>query len=324
MTPCRSNARIDADQNVEEFIRHCREDLTWPTGRENLAWNASEWPFARWVKVSVGKRKGFDCDELLDARFVEFAKSYFRYKNTDRPTQARRELPALRCLEAALLTATGSGSVQGLSFAVLDEAAAVTRNHFTPQVRYQIGKAIKDIAQFLTDKRLVPMDLSTWKSPLRRPLSGHRTGRGGRAESKRKLPSQAGLDAMAEVFANNPADPQTRFVSSLWTLLMAAPWRSSEVLALHVDAEYEEQDDQGVVSYGLRYYGKKGFEYDVKWIPKVMEPAAREAFRRIKEMTATARALARHLEDTPDRPFLYSDAPTVGVDDEMSLDEKAA
>ena len=29
----------------------------------------------------------------------------------------------------------------------------------------------------------------------------------------------------------------------------------------------------------------KGFEHDIKWVPKVMEPVAREAFRRIRAMT---------------------------------------
>ena len=71
---------------------------------------------------------------------------------------------------------------------------------------------------------------------------------------------------MAEVFSNNPAEPRARFISAVWALLMSAPWRISELLRLHVDAECEGDDEDGIVSYGLRYYGAKGFEYNIKWM----------------------------------------------------------
>ena len=322
--PFRPKAQIDAERNLAEFIRYCREELTWLADHEGFDWNSPTWPRARWAKVNVGKRYHFNSDERLDVEFIDFAKAYVRWKHTEHGTQPAREIQALKCLEAALLMMTGSGSLQGLSGAVLDEAATVARDRFAAATRYHVGRGIRDIARFVTERRLVPVDVSTWKSPLARLPSGTRMGLAGLAESKRKLPSQAGLDAMAEIFANDPADPQARFISAIWVLLMSAPWRISEVLTLHVNAEYEETDDNGIVSYGLRYYGAKGFRHDIKWVPKVMEPVAREAFRRIREMTESARALARHLETRPDVPFLYPDAPQVGVDDKLTLEEKAA
>ena len=324
VTLFRSKAQFDATRNLEGFVRHSREDLTLFADREDFDWSNPEWPSARWAKVSVGKKRRLGDDERLDPAFIDFAKAYFRYKNTDKPTQTKWEIPALKCIEAALLTATGSGSLQGLSFAVLDEAAVVAGGHYSRQARYQVGRNIEDIARFVSEKRLVPVDLSTWRSPISRPSSVRRTGSLGQAEVNQKLPSQAGMNAMAEIFANNPPEPRARFISAVWALLMSAPWRISELLRLHIDAAYEERDDNGVVTYGLRYYGAKGFEHDIKWIPKVMEEVAREAFRRIKALTAPARSLARHLEVHPNRPFRYPDAPDVGIEDELSLDQKAA
>ena len=320
----RPKAHIDAERNLAEFIRYCREELTWLADRNGFSWNSPVWPFARWGKVSVGTRRHFNDDERLDTEFIDFAKAYFRWTVTERGARSREEIQALKCLEAALLTMTGSGSLQGLSWAVLDEAAVVAREHYAEATQYQVGRHLRNIARFVSKRRLVPVDVSTWQSPLARPSSVRRTGEAGRSEDRRKLPSQAGLDTMAEIFANDPADPQARFIGAVWALLMSAPWRISEVLRLHVNAEYEETDDNGSVSYGLRYYGAKGFRHDIKWVPKVMEPVAREAFRRIREMTEPARALARHLETRPDVPFLYPDAPHVGVDDELTLEEKAA
>lgn len=315
---------IDVTRTLAEFIQYCRGQLIKPGEREGFDWNAPVWPGARWAKVTVGKRRHFNNDECLDAAFVDFAKAYFTWKRVERGAKTGWELQGLKCMEAALLTMSGSGSLQGLSWAVLDEAAIVARNHFTEQARYQVGRSLREIARFVTERRLVQVDLSTWKSPLARPSSVSRTGEEGRAESTRKLPSQAGLDAMAEIFANDPVDPQARLISAVWALLMSAPWRISELLTLHAGAEFEELDDNGVVSYGLRYYGVKGFEYDIKWVPKVMEPIAREAFRRIRTMTESARALARHFETKSEVPFLYPDAPAVGVDDELTLEEKSA
>ena len=322
--PFRPKAQIDAERNLAEFIGYCREQLTWLADHQEFDWNAPAWPRARWGKVSVGHRIHFKDDERLDAEFIDFAKAYFRWTHTEHARKATFEIQALKCLEAALLTATGSASLQGLSWAVLDEAAVVARDHFAEGTRYHVGRKIRGIARFVTERRLVPVDVSTWKSPLAQPSSQTRTGPAGRAESERKLPSQAGLDAMAEIFANDSADPPARFVSAVWALLMSAPWRIGEILTLHVNAEYEETDDNGIVSYGLRYYGLKGFEHDIKWVPKVMEPIAREAVRRIREMTESARALARHHETRPDVPFLYPDPPHVGVDDELTLEETAA
>ena len=319
----RSRAEIEAEANLEEFIRYCRDDLTWLADRDGFDWDAAVWPHARWVKVTVGRRRHFSEEEQLDAAFVEFAKAYYRDKNTDRETGAGCELAALKCLEAGLLTVTGSGSVQGMSLAVLDEAAIVVRNHYSAQARYHVGRNIAEIARFVSTRHLVPVDVSTWKSPLARLSSVRRTGDAGQNEIASKMPSQAGLDAMAEIFANDPDDPIARFISAVWALLMAAPWRISEVLRLHVDAEHEEKDDRGVISYGLRYYGSKGFEYDVKWIPKVMEPVAREACRRIRELTESARRLAKHLETDPAAPFLYANAPKASLDDELSVAQKA-
>ena len=318
-----SHAELKAEANLKEFIRYCREDLTWLGDREGFDWDAPVWPMARWVKVKVGKRRHFSEDEQLDAVFAEFAKAYFRHKNTERETGSRWEVPALKCLEAALLTKTGSGSIQGISADVLDEAAIEAGDNYEGS-HYHVGRNIAEIARFVSTRRLVPVDVTMWNSPFKRPSSQRRTGDAGQREIAEKMPSPAGLDAWAEVFANDPDDPIVRFASAVWALLMAAPWRISEVLRLHVDAEHEEEDDQGVISYGLRYYGSKGFEYDVKWISKTMEPVAREACRRIRELTESARRLANHLETDPKVPFLYSDAPKAGLDDELSVTQKAA
>ena len=73
------------------------------------------------------------------------------------------------------------------------------------------------------------------------------------------MPSETALEAMAEIFANDPSEPRVRFASAVWALLMSAPWRISEVLNLHVDAEYESRDDWRVLSLRLPVLRGQGF-----------------------------------------------------------------
>ena len=317
-----SRQRTHVQQSLTEFITACRASPTSSVGQPEFEWDAPEWPGARWAKVAVGKRRRFGDDEALDADFIDFARAYFMTIRIEHGKGAAQAIQALKCVEAALLTVTGSGSLSGLSWPVLDEAAVVARKYFRKNTRYHVGRSIELLAKFVSEKRLVATNVSTWKAPLTRVCSVRRIGADGEAESNRKLPSLSGLQAMAEIFANDLVDPPARFVSAVWALLMCAPWRIGELLRLHVGAEYEESDDQGVVSYGLRYYGSKGFEHDIKIVPKVMEPVAREAFRRITEMTDSARRLARHLETHRKGPFLYPDCPRVKIDAELSLEEK--
>ena len=322
--PFRSRQQIDAEANLAALIRSSREVFARVYAPDGFEWEAPVWPGIRWVKLTVGKRGRFDHGECLDPVFADFAKAYLVRLRTNEARAAILLPCALRCVEQALLLATDSGSIQGLSVGVLDEAAVAARGRFSAQVGYHVGRHLRQIAEFVSERRLVPHDLSMWKSPLGRPFSTRRTGPVGSEGVRTKMPSDRAVYAMAEIFANDFANPSARFVSAVWALLMCAPWRIGEVLRLHVNAEHEASDDKGIVSYGLRYYGAKGFAHDIKWIPKTMEPVAREAFARIREMTDSARRLARHLETDPETPFLYPDAPDIGVDSALSLDQKEA
>ena len=323
ITKLRTRSEL-ASAALAEFIRFCRDDLTWNNDDPNFQWDAPTWRGVFWTKVGVKKRSNFAPSELLDPEFIDFAKAYYRYKNSDSPTVHKMERYALKSLEAALIQVTQSGSIHGLSTLVLDEAVEVVRKHYHNSTQYRLGQSLMHIAQFVTQRGFIPRDVSTWKNRIKPPGDSHsRIGAEGRAHIERKMPSDAALQAMTEIFANDPEDPRIRLVSAVWALLMSAPWRISEVLKLHVDAEYEGIDDNGDVSFGFRYYGAKGFQHDIKWVPTVMEDTAREAFRRIRELTQSARDLAAHMERHPEIPFRYNDCPTVGNNQELTPDEKS-
>ena len=96
------------------------------------------------------------------------------------------------------------------------------------------------------------------------------------------MPNSIALEALAEIFANNPTDERDIFTTSVFAMLMSAPSRITEILSLPVDCEYMEVDRDGVERYGSRFFSGKGFEGDIKWIPTAMVSVAKEAISRIR------------------------------------------
>ncbi|MBU2861110.1 integrase [Acidithiobacillus ferrooxidans] len=313
---------MSASENLAEFVRMCRNDLT--VFGADLDWEATAWPEAANFTKLGAKSRGFLASDRMDDAFIDFAKAYFRYQQGHNPTGTKNESKALRVIEAALLQATGSADVAGLDFAVLDEAAVFARGHYSPMAAYHCGRELQRLASFVSEKHLIPSDLSTWKSPIKKPSDFTiRTGAKAKAIQEKKLPSQDALDALAEIFANDPTDPKDIFTSSTFAMTMGAPSRISEILDLPDDCEVEELDKDGILQYGWRFYSAKGYEGDIKWIPEVMVPVAKEAVRRIRALTDESRRLAAWVEKHPTTFYRHKNCPKVPDDQPLTAEQAA-
>ncbi len=307
-------------QNMDDFISFSKNELTLFNDLDSFLWESYEWPTFRLCNFDVGQRKLFSYDESLSSEFVDFARAYFRYEQSHNPTSAKKEREALKCLEKALLEVNGSADLQGISFEVLDHAALILKSGRSEANAYRVANKLKDIANFLTHKKLIINDVSSWKNPLKRKADNNRTGLKGKSEIQSKMPLDDVLMALAEVFNNQPNDSLSIFVTSTWALLMSTGFRVSELLDLAVNAEVEQMDSEGVLRYGLRYYSGKGYGVDIKYIESNMVPVAKEAFSRLKELTEDARKLAIHLE-TSTEFFRHEDCPNVSEDKELIWNE---
>ncbi|MBD3612484.1 MAG: integrase [Hydrogenovibrio crunogenus] len=303
-------AERDASKNLEDFISTCKRQLT--VFGADLNWSDWKWPkAANFTKVGVKSRSVNPDSDLLAPEFMDFAKAYFRYQQGHKPTVAKNEMRALRTIEQALLEHNGSADISKISISVLDEAVVVARQSYEKMASYHAGREIERLAKFVSDKNLVPEKLDSWKNPIKRANDRVNTGQKAKSDREKKLPSSDVLEAMAEIFASNPDNPRDIFTSSVFAMLMCAPSRIAEILLLPVDCEVEEKDSQGDIQYGWRFYSGKGFGGDIKWIPKVMVPIAKEAIARIKSLTAPARDLAKWIEDHPRSFYPHTGCPKV-------------
>ncbi len=312
-------AELDAKANLHQFIDECRNELT--VFGADLDWE--EW---RWVKAGnftkLGVHSGIkDEANKLDSGFIDFAKAYFRYQQGHKPTAAKNELQALRAIESALLQSSKSASLSDLAIPVLDQAAQLIREHYKRGSDYHGGRELERLAKFVTAKKLISHDLSGWCNPILRKKDEIQTGDKAKARREKRMPSEEALSALAEIFANNPADPKDIFTSSTFALLMCAPSRITEVLELPADCGVEEKDSKGILRYGWRFYAGKGFGADIKWIPTEMVSIAKEAIVRITRLTEDSRKLAKWIETNPDKFYRHSQCPDVADDKPLTCVE---
>jgi len=312
-------SELDATANLNQFIEDCRTKLT--VFGQDLDWNQWRWPKAgNFTKLGANSRTK-DQNDKLDDHFIDFAKAYFRYQQGHKPTGAKNELKALRTIEKALLKTNRFAPISGLSISILDQAAQLMREHYAKGSDYHGGRELERLAMFVTSKNLVNQDLSGWRNPIVRKTDEIQTGEKAKARRVKKLPSEEALNALAEIFANNPSEPKDIFTSSTFAMLMCAPSRITEILELPVDCEVEQEDSNGVLRYGWRFYSGKGFGANIKWIPTEMVNIAKEAITRITLLTHESRKLAKWIEDKPEKFYRHPECPNVADDKPLTVIE---
>lgn len=313
----KSKDELTAAENLESFVNKCRYRIN--VFGSDLNWDLAVWPnIAVFAKLGVKTRKPKP-EQLMDKTFIDFAKAYLRYQQGHKPTETKNEGKALRAVEAALIQVNGSADISQISITVLDEAATLIREVYSEGACYQCGREIKRLADFISENRLVPTDLQGWVNPIQRLSDKNKTGKSAKADREKRLPNKLALNALAELFSSNPSHGRDIFTTSTFAMLMSAPSRISEVLALPVDCEVTEKDSDGIIRYGWRFYSGKGYGGDIKWIPTEMVEIAKSAIARIKLLSKDARDLAKWIEEKPKDVYRHSNCPNVNDDVPLSM-----
>ncbi len=290
----------DARANLAEFIRLARDDLT-AFGSDG-AWDGDRWQQGKTVAVFSSKsttNNPYAYTPMADP-FKQFAKAYIRYTYSHRPVVSlAMPLQALRCLEVALLECCGSADILLLRGAVMDESAQKCREFYESEdVWHKTGLVMQHIFEFCRSKGLARA-LPQWKSPFKKPtILTEDIGEAGKAHRDAKLPTNVAMLAVADLFAAAD-DIETRYYTAILVLLMAAPNRISEVLALPVDCLGWEDDGQGERQMYLRWRAAKGKGPMKKWVVPAMQDVVEEAVRRLTEIGAPARNAAKFAFENP-------------------------
>ena len=307
-------------KDMAEFISFCKEELT--TFGPDFSWESNHWPEAKIFFGNWEVSRHAINQSPLQQPLLDFAKAYVRYTLSFKTKpQARYEGTIFKCIEKALNEAGHPSDISILNHELLDRASELARERFSKSSSYHIGRNLQKLAEFVSTKQLIPNHLD-WKNPNSRVIDTVRTGLKAQKVREKKLPSEIALNALAEVFASNPAEPGDIFVTSTCAIMLCVPSRISEVLALHENCEVHEKRRDGSEAYGIRFLPGKGAPPQIKWVPTAMVSLAKEAIRRLRTMTDEARRIALWYEKNPDKFYRHPDCPNVADDDYLTINQR--
>lgn len=284
-------SRCEQDKNLEEFIAFGKKQFSHQ--KRQYTWNDNVWAgLGTFIKFNS---KYWENDNSMSAGFIDFAKAYIIYlRGLTKKKSLKREMIALKVIEASLIKIRGKACITDCNAMVFNFAINIMQKKYSISTIYGISRELENLSLFLVEKKLVKDFFLGWVNPLKlkqvenyKPLS-EVIGENG------KLSNLSAIEALASIIAKEDSElsEKDQYISSVFALLMCAPSRISEIIALPEDCEIIEKDKDGVEHYGLRFYSVKGYGADIKWIPSVMVSVAQKAVARLRRLSANARAIA--------------------------------
>jgi len=306
----KSRSEFDSEQNLKDFVSHCRDNLTLYENQGGF--NVNTWRyddgrkkhamvFAKYTTVKNNYQ-----DEPFDEPFMSFSKSYIRYSQSNKEVSSiGNKMILLRALHDALLAVHDVADVLQTDGLVQSKVTELLNKRYPgSDILFRVGGQAKLLYEFLVEKAFT-LTLPIWKNPWKRQKAkAERTDEKSKAWQDERCPSMHEMLAIAHCFANAQTK-KDKYWSSIISLLMFAPSRGGELSQLTVDSLHEEEGRLGV-----RWYGEKGFGHTIKWVPKAMEEMVRELFRRLIEIGQPARDAARFAHDNPDMFYNHPDCIT--------------
>lgn len=295
----KSRADLDAKANLELFIDHCRNNLTLYS--EQGGFEANEWHYradGRKFAMTFSRYKEFSNPyeyDLLEEPFLTFAKSYVRYRQSEKQNKNIADtMVVLRTVHDALLEVYRVADVLNVDGLIQEKSFQLINERYPESdKRYFWGGKLVLLYEFLIDKGIAPA-LPIWTNHWKKAREkATRTDAESLRWQEERCPSQHQMLSLADCFAKAETT-QDKYWSSVLALLMFAPSRGGELAYLTIDSLQELEGRLFV-----QWYGQKGFEDTKKWVPEPLEDAVRLAFSRLIEIGQPARDAAKFAHENP-------------------------
>ena len=324
-------AELDAFENLQGFIDSCRTKLT-VFGAE-LPFDDNVWDITNSINLKGHGNKRHrlifsNLDTVNDSSpssmtepFLSFAKAYMRYMQGFRPVVgAGPRLTALRALDSSLRESFGDSNPVIADMLTFNRAAQMVIDKYSEAVAYRVGGQLEMLADFVSNNKLTTVPVR-WRNFIKRPGDTIRVGKEFDDRRKDRMPSQAALDALPEIYLK-AVEPIDVIVSSVTAILCASPDRISELLTLPLDCEIRQRNSKtGVKAYGLRWWPAKDADPMIKWIVPSMVSVVQEAIAKIRKVTEESRRIAKWSEDNPTRIYLVAECEHLRTHEWLTMSE---
>lgn len=315
---------LDAKTNLRDFIELCRtqirpfgcdiafEDNIWNiSGRGTKVSNHGS-VFIRFISLKYSEngrlmvsRKG---GAVMEEPFLSFSKAMLSYMYGMNPgVKTKTRVAALRYLEIALINQTGTNCPTTITPQVLNFACQQMMDFLSENTAYDYSCQLESIYNYMIKLQLLAVPTS-WRNIVPYGQNSHIRSRVGNKfdeERKKKLPSPAALNGLAQIFSFPNKTKKDTVVSSVAALLICSPDRISEILHLPVNCiATERKTSKGESGCGLRWFPAKGALPMIKWVIPSMADIAKVAVGNLKRICEPARIVARWYEANPNKLYL--------------------
>lgn len=309
---------LELQKNYDEFILFAKNELTLFNDYEfagKKGWGCDKWSWvtARGKKLTIvfGDSHSHSKYTPFKRPFSDFAKAYVRYQQSlnhkDSTTWASSLVWLNKALEEnAAQNNKSSIDIMSLNNTVINRVEALIKNSkLSAGGKRNIALSLENVVEFIKKKRF-KLDIQDWKNPFPRTSdSSIKLDKKSRELDQDKCPSDFQMMQVADTFykANTP---RQKYFSSLCVMLMCQPSRIVELNGLTVNSL--QKSDKG--RWYLMWHPAKGGDPVRKWIPELLEDVVQQAFKRLVDISAPARAAAKFAYDNPDSFMVHDQCTT--------------
>ncbi|EPV1058939.1 hypothetical protein ACV1SS_001612 [Salmonella enterica subsp. enterica serovar Newport] len=274
--------------NRDKFINECK---IASNSLEEFSWDNNKWSsYLLFYELNLNQKKTTN-KKYLSKEFINIAKAVIFHECLDNPNKGKNYIVSLRLIESSLRTHYKKANICMLTYRTLEYAQVLAFKRYSNNKASNHCNNMLKIIRLLVSKKIISPNMRFldcyFKEYYDRLTS---------AGNEHKMPNDDAIRFLCNLFSRKLVSPRDIFTTSIFALLMSAPWRISEVVNLRHDCEVIQHSVDGVARYGIRYIGAKGYGEDIKWIPSAMQPIVKEALKRLRELSNNARRVASILE----------------------------
>jgi hypothetical protein len=308
---------LDFQKNYKDFITFAKNELTLfgenkfesPEGIQK-GWDCDKWSWGtgRGKKLTIvfGNSENHSKYTPYKRPFSDFAKAYVRYQQSLNHKDSTLWASSLVWLynaleESATQNDRATVDIMSLNNTVINRVEEQIKNSVLGAGgKRNIGLSFEKVLKFIKEKKF-KLDAQEWANPFpRQPDSSIKLDKESRKEEEDKCPSDHQMLQVADAF-HKAKTPRQKYFSSLCVMLMCQPGRNIELNGLTVNSL--QKSDKG--RWYLMWHPAKGGDPVRKWIPKLLEDVAQQAFKRLIEISAPARAAAKFAHNNPDQFMVH-------------------
>lgn len=313
--------QIDFQKNYDDFIAFAKNDLSLfednqfktPEGIIQNGWECDKWSWktekGKKLTIVFGASQNRSKYTPFQPPFSDFAKAYVRYQQSlnkkDSTTWASSLVFLYQALEEhAAHNDKSSVDIMNINNNVIDRVEQKIRSSdLGAGGKRNIGLSFEKVLKLIKEKRF-KLDLQDWSNPFPRQSDASiKLDEKSRKEVEDKCPSDYQMLQVADAF-HKAKTPRQKYFSSVCVMLMCQPSRNIELNGLAVNSL--QRSDKG--RWYLMWHPAKGGDPVRKWVPALLEDVVKQAFERLVEISAPARAAAKFAYDNPDLFMLASDS----------------